>query len=99
MADSNDLDNLQHRIDEAGKPGIVHKGVEKQDDVSDASREQLAKTTQLVWGLVSGAAIGCVGGYFLDRWLGTSPMFFIVCFFLGFAAGLYGLMKQVGKKE
>jgi len=53
----------------------------------------------LAGGLFSGAAVGGVSGYFLDRWLGTSPLFLIGCFFLGFAAGLYSLMREVGKSD
>jgi len=34
-------------------------------------------------------------GYFLDRWLGTSPLFVIVFFFLGVAAGIVNVVRTV----
>ena len=37
--------------------------------------------------LVSGIIVGCLAGYWLDEWLGTSPWLKIVFFFLGVAAG------------
>jgi ATP synthase protein I len=38
--------------------------------------------------------VGCGGGWFLDRWLGTSPWLFLLGFFLGVAAGFYSLFKM-----
>ena len=37
--------------------------------------------------MVSGVLVGGVGGYFLDKWLDTSPWLKIICFTLGVAAG------------
>jgi ATP synthase protein I len=34
-------------------------------------------------------------GYFLDRWLGTSPLFVIVFFFFGVAAGIINVVRTV----
>lgn len=46
-------------------------------------------TTELVVGLVVGVAIGWV----LDRWLGTTPWFVLLFFFLGMAAGILNVVK------
>ena len=37
--------------------------------------------------LVSGVSVGTIIGLALDRWLGTSPLLFLICFFLGAAGG------------
>ncbi|MBN8530539.1 MAG: AtpZ/AtpI family protein [Alphaproteobacteria bacterium] len=47
--------------------------------------------------LVSGTAVGGFIGYSLDKWLGTMPLFFLICLILGIAAGglaLYKLARQ-----
>jgi len=37
-------------------------------------------------------------GFWLDKWLGTMPLFLIVFFFLGFAAGFMNIYRaQMGK--
>jgi|GEM_PF-1329347 len=36
---------------------------------------------------------GVVGGYFLDKWLDTKPLFILIGLALGGAAGFYGLYK------
>jgi ATP synthase protein I len=42
-----------------------------------------------VLAIVFGFAIG----FFLDRWLGTSPLFTIVFFFFGVAAGILNVVR------
>ncbi len=46
-------------------------------------------------GLAFGFAVllGAAGGYWLDRWLGTSPWFFLVGFVLGLAAGMINVFR------
>ncbi|MDB2415346.1 AtpZ/AtpI family protein [Rickettsiales bacterium] len=44
--------------------------------------------------LLSGVVIGCLFGYYLDVWLDTSPIFFIVCFFLGVAGSALNIYKM-----
>jgi ATP synthase protein I len=45
-----------------------------------------------VLAIVIGAAIG----YWLDRLTGLSPLFFIVFFFLGLAAGIVNVVRTAG---
>lgn len=33
--------------------------------------------------MLAGVLVGCVLGYYLDLWLDTKPILFMVCFFLG----------------
>jgi F0F1-type ATP synthase assembly protein I len=44
-----------------------------------------------VLAIVMGAWLGRV----LDGWLGTAPVFFILCFFLGLAAGILNVYRTV----
>lgn len=49
--------------------------------------------------LVAGVAVGTVIGVLLDRWLGTTPWFLVLFFFLGAGAGfmnVYRAMKGLG---
>lgn len=45
---------------------------------------------------------GFLIGYGLDRWLGTSPLFLILFFFMGVAAGVVNVIRTaaaVGREE
>lgn len=46
-------------------------------------------STELVLGVFIGAGIG----WYLDKWLGTIPLFLIIFFILGFAAGLRNVFR------
>jgi ATP synthase protein I len=45
--------------------------------------------------MVAGVGVGALVGYWLDRWLGTSPWLLIVFFFLGSAAGMLNVYRTV----
>ncbi len=45
--------------------------------------------------LVAGLIIGVVIGWFLDRWLGTKPLFLILFFLLGSGAGMLNVYRTV----
>lgn len=49
-------------------------------------------STEFVAGVIAGGGLG----WLLDRWLGTSPWGLIVFLMLGFAAGIYNVMKASG---
>ena len=40
-----------------------------------------------------------IGGYFLDRWLGTTPWLTLIGIGLGVAAGFRGLFQSIRKAE
>ena len=48
-------------------------------------------TTELVAGLVVGTGVG----WALDQWLDTSPIFMVVMFFLGAAAGMMNVWRAL----
>src|SRR5688572_29638038 len=49
-------------------------------------------STEFVAGVIAGGGLG----WLFDRWLGTSPWGLIVFLLLGFAAGIYNVMKASG---
>ncbi len=52
-------------------------------------------STEFVAGVIAGGGLG----WLLDRWLGTSPWGLIVFLMLGFAAGVYNMMRASGFKD
>jgi ATP synthase protein I len=49
--------------------------------------------------LPAGAVVGCVGGWYLDRWLHTSPVLTVVLGFLGAAAGFIEVLRILRRAE
>ena len=47
--------------------------------------------------LVVSTVIGLFIGIYMDRWLGTHPVFTIIMLLFGIAAGFVNLFKEVGK--
>ncbi len=45
--------------------------------------------------LVAGVIVGSFIGWVLDRWFGTSPLFLVLLFFLGAAAGMMNVWRMV----
>jgi len=60
---------------------------------------QIGFYTSLGFILPAGAVIGFAGGWFLDRWLGTSPVLTVVMGFLGAAAGFIEVLRILGRAE
>ncbi|TGL87687.1 AtpZ/AtpI family protein [Leptospira congkakensis] len=48
---------------------------------------------------VSSIALFVVGGYYLDEYLKTEPLWLLVGFFLGFIAAFYSLIKKAKENE
>jgi ATP synthase protein I len=49
--------------------------------------------------LVVATVIGLAGGYYLDRWLGTSPWLTLIGLGFGIAAGFVNLFRSVKRAE
>lgn len=73
-------------------------GLVKQDD-----RRQLLAALGMVGnvgiGMVAAAAVGLVGGRFIDNWLGSSPWATVIGTLLGLIAGLWSAYKKVARDE
>lgn len=89
------LESLQGKIDSARS----HTGIEKQGESSADSSKGIGDAMRIGIELVSGVAVGGVAGFFLDRWLHTLPLFFIIGFFLGAAAGFRNMIREAGKNS
>jgi F0F1-type ATP synthase assembly protein I len=60
---------------------------------------QLADVLDLPFVLVGTIIIGAGLGYFLDRWLGTSPALTLVFGGLGFAGGILQVVRRLTGKN
>jgi F0F1-type ATP synthase assembly protein I len=60
---------------------------------------QLASALDLPFVLVGAVVIGAGGGYLLDRRLGTSPALTLILGALGFAAGIYEVLRRLTGKR
>ena len=79
---------------------------EKRPDGEPAGLSQTARAMyraepyfQAAWSLVGGVAVGVIGGYFADRWLGTKPWLLVAGAVVGMAAGFYGFVKAISAAE
>ncbi len=60
---------------------------------------QVGFFTSLGFILPAGALVGCIGGWYLDRWLRTLPLLTVVLGFLGAAAGLVEVLQILRRAE
>lgn len=54
-----------------------------------------------VWQLVGGAVFGVLAGYWLDKWLGTTPWVLVALTTVGIGVGFYAFIRsmlRLGKK-
>lgn len=83
------LDDLDQRIRRARKAHDVRYSEPPDDPPAGAMGIALRLGVELVVGV----GVGAVVGWFLDRWLDTSPLFLIVLFFLGAGAGTLNVFR------
>lgn len=60
---------------------------------------QLAMAMELPFIMIGSVLIAGGAGYFLDRWLHTSPVFTLVLGLLGFAGGVWEILKTLSREE
>ncbi len=70
---------------------------DKHEDLSNAARQLRAAEPYVsaVWQLVGGAVVGVLGGYFLDKWLGTKPWLLVALSIVGISAGFYAFLRRM----
>jgi ATP synthase protein I len=61
----------------------------------ESSWKALAELSSIGMTLVLATVIGLAGGYYLDRWLGTSPWLIMIGLGLGIAAGFVNFFRSV----
>ena len=50
-----------------------------------------------VWKLTGGAVVGVLGGYWLDKWLGTAPWLLVGLSLVGICVGFYGFLREMAR--
>ena len=85
------LRRLGERLDEKRPAQNVKTGSGSRSDPS-----AFARGFRLSTELVAGVLVGAFIGWALDRWLGISPWGLIVFLLLGFAAGVFNVMRAAG---
>jgi len=84
---------------------IEQKQQEINDDESDNKGSLSAITRQFTHYAITGimfpvsTALGFFGGYFLDQWLGTIPLFSLIGLGLGVAAAIRNLLRTVAADD
>lgn len=85
------LGQARHQArDAAGGPS------DSPDSEQAATASGYAKGFRLSSELVAGVLVGAGLGWLIDRWLGVSPWGLIVFLLLGFAAGVFNVMRSAG---
>ena len=90
-----DLENLDKKIREA-RHG---EELSAQEALRIKRAHENKAAMQAGYEFVASVLLSAVLGYFLDQWLGTSPLFLITLFLLGTCAGfmsIYRLNKNLG---
>jgi ATP synthase protein I len=70
--------------------------VEDPEDKEEVNRKSGAAYAA-AFSLFAGVVSGLIAGWFLDRWLGTSPWLLVAGIVLGSAAGFYELIRTTSK--
>jgi ATP synthase protein I len=89
LPESEDLPSIKELEDKIKKAKKKSLGGEKEVFVSSPSAMHVS--VDLLAGVIGGA----FAGYYLDKWLGTLPVFFIACFFLGIAGAARNIMREL----
>jgi ATP synthase protein I len=61
--------------------------------ISRENLQLIAHLSTVGFAFVFAIVLGFGGGYFLDNWLGSSPWFTFLGFFLGLAAGILNVYR------
>jgi len=85
--DPSTLDELDRRLRDAQSRGRRPEGD------GGGRGNALGLAFRLATEFVAGVAVGGFIGWALDTWLGTTPLFLLVFFFLGVAAGVLNVVR------
>ena len=86
------LNSLKQRINEA--EDARERGEEKRTKRAHLPADAMALVGRIATEMVAGIAVGGFMGWLLDTWLGTTPLFMIVLFFLGAGAGMMNIWRM-----
>lgn len=81
------LNDLQAKINKFSKN-------DDSDDNSSSPSRDISQAMRMVTDLAAGVIIGVGLGYFIDIWLGTTPLMMIILLFFGVAAGVKNMIRS-----
>jgi ATP synthase protein I len=87
------LDRLARRLDDLNQT----REVERQRRTGSGSAKGVGLGMRVVTELLAGVLGGLIVGWFLDRWLGTSPWLLITLLVLGVAAAFRNVWKLASR--
>lgn len=93
MSENKNIPSLKDLGDRIEKAKIKALGG-RQEGSSPASGA-MRVSVDLLAGVIGGSFLG----YYLDKWLGTTPIFFISCFFLGIAGAVRNIMRTISQSN
>jgi ATP synthase protein I len=73
-----------------------HRQDEKRSEKAPQGNSGLGQALRLSGEFTAGIIVGGGFGWGFDRWLGTSPWGMMLFLMLGFAAGVYNVMRSAG---
>ncbi|MEI7670365.1 MAG: AtpZ/AtpI family protein [Pseudomonadota bacterium] len=94
MKESEELPSIEDLSEDINRLHAKYTPVKKQE-----KPDGLRNAARMGVDLAAGSLVGSVMGFYLDKWLGTSPFLFILCFFLGSAGGFLTMLKSLKKYE
>ena len=93
------LGDLGKRLDSTAT-ATSRAGDKAAEDAANAARgKAMGLGFSIAAQLVAGVLIGGAGGYFLDRWLGTTPWLMVVLLVVGFAAGIMNVVRTAREMQ
>jgi len=85
--------NVDHRLDDLGTKLKAVRKTRVEPDRTGRRGTQLGFAFRLATELVAGFVVGGLIGWQLDAWFGTLPLFLLIFFGLGAAAGILNVMR------
>lgn len=82
--------SLSERISQFEQRNEAHEKAVKK---ARMPTEGVALAGRIATEMVAGVAVGGLMGWALDSWLGTTPLFLVLMFFIGAAAGMLNVWR------
>ena len=89
------LDELAKKIEDAKAASPTLQKIRKREERQQADKTGLSFAVRVGTEFVAALLIGVGIGYFLDDWLNTKPIFLIIFFLFGAAAGFMNVYRFV----
>src|SRR5215813_163239 len=91
-SDARRLEKLEEQLKEARSHG-------RKPSQEGSAESSIAIAFKMSFEIVAAVVVGAGLGWLLDRWFGTTPLFMIVFFFFGAAAGFMTVIRTAGQAE